>query len=561
MVVVGVIVMAVALGIGYALISGTPIQIEDGTVVEIRLRETLDELPQENVLAQLLGVDSLSLWEMGKVLQYAARDERVAGVYLEIHPLLLSWAQIEELRDYMKEFRQSEKPLHVFLALDMVRDPELYLAVAADSITLNPDAGLLVNGLLAEVTFYKKTLEKLGIKPEFIQFKEYKSAESYSRESMTPEIRGMYESILEDIEGRLVSVVSQDRNVSEESIREVLQGGVSSGTRAVEENLIDGLGYENEVLERFPTSESEKYRGITASRYLSVAKAEFQTRSEHKVALVGGLGTITSGDSNPFSETMGGMTLASNLRKIRENEDLEGVIFRVDSPGGSAVGSDMIWKEVALLEEADKPVVVAMSGVAGSGGYYISMAAREIISQPSTITGSIGVIFGKFDLSGLYEWLGISVDQVKTSPNADIFSVSSSLNQAQRDSVESWMEDIYGNFVGKAAEGRQVDYEEFEPRARGRIYTGAQARELGLVDDLGGLQTAIEHMKEALELEPDEEIELVLYPRPKSFWEQLTSGSLLQIRQHPSINQWLQEQFPLLSRPGPWVLMPEATIY
>jgi protease-4 len=442
-----------------------------------------------------------------------------------------------------------------------VRDPELYLAAAADSITLNPDAGLLVNGLLAEVTFYKKTMEKLGIKPEFIQFKEYKSAESYSRESMTPEIRGMYESILEDIEGRLVSVVAQDRNVSEESIREVLQGGVSSGTRAVEKNLIDGLGYENEVLERFPTRESEKYRGITASRYLSVAKAEFQTRSEHKVALVGGLGTITSGDSDPFSETMGGMTLASNLRKIRENEDLEGVIFRVDSPGGSAVGSDMIWKEVALLEEADKPVVVAMSGVAGSGGYYISMAAREIISQPSTITGSIGVIFGKFDVSGLYEWLGISVDQVKTSPNADIFSASSSLNQAQRESVESWMEDIYENFVGKAAEGRQVDYEEFEPRARGRIYTGAQAMELGLVDDLGGLQTAIEHMKESLGLEPDEEIELVLYPRPKSFWEQLTSGSLLQIRQRPSINQWLQEQFPLLSRPGPWVLMPEATIY
>jgi len=559
-VVVG-IVMAIAVGIGYALISGAPIQIEEGTVVEIRLRGPLDELPQENVLAQLLGVDSLSLWEMGKVLQYAARDERVAGVYLEIHPLLLSWAQIEELRDYMKEFRQSEKPLHVFLALDMVRDPELYLAVAADSITLNPDAGLLVNGLLAEITFYKQTMEKLGIKPEFIQFKEYKSAESYSRESMTPEIRGMYESILEDIEDRLVSVVSQDRNVSEESIREVLQGGVSSGTRAVEENLIDGLGYENEVLEKFPTSDSEKYQGITAGRYLSVAKAEFQTRSERKVALVGGLGTITSGDSDPFSETMGGMTLASNLRKIRENEDLEGVIFRVDSPGGSAVGSDMIWKEVALLEEADKPVVVTMSGVAGSGGYYISMAARKIISQPSTITGSIGVIFGKFDVSGLYQWLGISVDQVKTSPNADIFSVSSSLNQAQRESVESWMKDIYENFVGKAAEGRQVDYEDFEPRARGRIYTGAQAVELGLVDDLGGLQTAIEHMKEALGLEPDEEIELVLYPRPRSFWEQLSSGSLLRVRERPSINQWLQEQFPLLSRPGPWVLMPEATIY
>ena len=560
-VVVVVVVMAVAVGIGYALFSGAGISIEEGTVVEIRLRAALDELPQPNVLTQFLGLETMSLWEMGKTLQYAAQDDRVSGVYLEIHPLLLSWAQIEELRDYMKEFRQSGKPLHVFLALDMVRDPELYLAAAADSITLNPDAGLLVNGLLAEITFYKKTMEKLGIKPEFIQFKEYKSAESFSRESMTPEIREMYESILEDIEGRLVSVVSQDKNVSEESIREVFQAGVSSGIRAVEENLIDALGYENEVLDKFTDGDSEKYRGVTASRYLIMAEAEFHTTSQHKVALVGGLGTITSGDSDPFSETMGGMTVASHLRQIRENEDLKGVIFRVDSPGGSAVASDMIWKEVTLLEEADKPVVVTMSGVAGSGGYYISMAAREIISQPSTITGSIGVIFGKFDVEGLYEWLGISVDEVKTSPNADIFSLSSSLNEEQRQSVESWMEDIYETFVGKAAQGRQVAYEEFEPRARGRIYTGVQAKELGLVDELGGLQTAIEHMKEALELEEGEEIELVLYPRPKSFWEQLTSGGLIQIREQPSINQWLTEQFPLLSRPGPWVLMPEANIY
>ncbi|MEE8350562.1 MAG: signal peptide peptidase SppA, partial [Acidobacteriota bacterium] len=557
-VIVGVVVMAVAVGIGYALISGTPIQIEKGTVVEFRLIGPLNELPQQNILTQFLGLETSSLWEMGKTLQYAARDDRVSGVYLEIHPLLLSWAQIEEFRDYMMEFRQSGKPLHVFLALDMVRDPELYLAAAADSITLNPDAGLLVNGLVAEVTFYKTTMEKLGIKPEFIQFKEYKSAESYTRENMTPEIREMYESILEDIESRLVTVLSRDRNVSEESVREFLQSGVASGTKAVEEHLIDGLGYENEVLDLFEEGESGKYQGVTASHYLAVAEEEFHTRSEHKVALVGGLGTITSGDSDPFSETMGGMSMASHLRQVRNNNDLKGVILRVDSPGGSAVGSDMIWKEVSLLEEAGKPVVVTMSGVAGSGGYYISMAAREIISQPSTITGSIGVIFGKFDLAGLYQWLGISIDKVKTSPNADIFSINSSLSDAQRRSVESWIEDTYETFVGKAAEGRQMAFEELEPMARGRIYTGAQARELGLVDELGGLQTAIEHMEEILGIKENEEIELVLYPRPKTFWEQLASGSLLRAPRQPSINQWLEKQFPLLSRPGPWVLMPEA---
>ncbi|MEE2822845.1 MAG: signal peptide peptidase SppA [Acidobacteriota bacterium] len=556
-----VILIAITVGIGYALISRAPIQIEEGAVLEIRLSGTLDELPRHDVMAQFLGFETMSLWEIGKVLQYAAQDKMISGVYLQIHSLNLSWAQIEELRDYMKDFRNSKKPLHAFLALDMVRDPELYLATAADSITLNPDAGFLVNGLLAEVTFYKKTMEKLGIKPEFIQFKEYKSPEPLSRNSMTPEIREMYKSILEDIQSRLVSAISEDRNVSEESIKEVFRSGVSSSTKAVEKHLIDTLGYENEVHSKFISDHVKKYHGVMAKHYLKLAEDQFTTRSEYKIALVGGLGAITSGNSDPFSATMGGMTTASHLRKIRANEDFKGVIFRVDSPGGSAVGSDMIWNEIILLEEEGKPVVVSMSGVAGSGGYYISMAARKIISHPSTITGSIGVIFGKFNMENLYEWLGITVDQVKTSPNADILSTHTSLNEEHRKNVESWMENIYKNFVGKASEGRQIPYDILEPLARGRIYTGVQAKNLALVDELGGMQTAVKHMKEALALKKEDPVEIVLYPRSKTLWEQLISGDLLQIRKTPSITQWLQEQLPFLSNPTPRMLMPEATIY
>jgi len=253
--------------------------------------------------------------------------------------------------------------------------------------------------------------------------------------------------------------------------------------------------------------------------------------------------------------------MASRLRRIREDDDIKGIILRVDSPGGSVVGSDMVWKEVTLLEEAGKPVVVTMSGVAGSGGYYISMAASHIISQPSTITGSIGVIFGKFDLEGLYEWLGITIDQVKTSPNADIFSSLTSLTDEQRQMVESWMETIYDTFVQKAADGRSQTYQELEPRARGRIYTGVQAREIGLVDQLGGLPEAMDQMKQILELEEGEEIELVLYPQPKSLWEALAGGDFFGMRQRDSLGQWLEEQVPFLSDPAPWLLMPEARIY
>ncbi|MFQ5928121.1 MAG: signal peptide peptidase SppA [Acidobacteriota bacterium] len=563
-VIIGIIFLAIAFGAGYYLIVGKPITIKENTVVEVVLNQSLHELPPDNPLTQIFGSDKLSLWELGKVFQYAAEDDRVSAIYLEIHLCLLSWAQIEELRDYIKSFRESGKPVHALLAVDMVRDSELYLASAADSITLNPDAGLLVNGLLAQQAFFKRTMDKLRIKPQFIQFKEYKSAENFTREKMTPEIREMLESILRDIEGRFVSTVAQDRNTEEESLRRVMKVGMAPADQALEEKLVDTLGYKDEVVQPLMSSDDaseESYRGLKASHYLDAVKDKYKTRSQHKVALLGGLGAITAGHSDPFMEMMGGTTVASHLRKIRKDKNIKGVIFRVDSPGGSAVGSDMVWKEVRRLEEDNKPVVVSMSGVAGSGGYYISMGARHMVSQPSTITGSIGVIFGKFDMKGFYHWLGITVDQVKLSPNADIFSSFTSLNDEQKRNVESWMETIYENFVQKAAEGRGLDYEELEPKARGRIYTGAQAKEMGLVDELGGLQVAIARMKQALELEEDEEIELVLYPRPKSLWETLTSGDFFGSRQPPSWREWLEHELQHLSRPAPWLLMPEVRIY
>ena len=223
--------------------------------------------------------------------------------------------------------------------------------------------------------------------------------------------------------------------------------------------------------------------------------------------------------------------MAQILRDVRESGKYEAVLFRVDSPGGSAVGSDMVWREVELLEEAGTPVIVSMSGVAGSGGYYISMGASKIISQPTTITGSIGVIFGKFDLGGLYDWLGISIDRVKTSPNADLFSFSTSLTSEQREQVIAWMQEIYDAFVSKAAKGRGMEFAKLEEMARGRIYTGEQARKIGLVDDIGGFPRALEHVRQSLELEDDARINLVRLPKPKSFWETLSELGAVRMRQ------------------------------
>ncbi len=556
------IFLAIALGTGFYLLFPGPSHIEESTVVEVVLEGVLREFPPESALTQIFEGDGLNLWNLKRAFEYAARDDRVSAFYLEIHPLGLSWAQIEELRSYIKTFRDSGKPVHVLLAVDMIREIELYLASAADSITANPDAGTLINGLLAEVTFFKHTMDKLRIRPQFIQFKEYKSAQSFTRDRMSSPIREMYTSILTDLEGRFVSTVALDRQIQEATIRQAMQTGVAPVQKALEQNLLDTLGHRADVEQRFMegSEESEEYRGVDVTNYLASVEDEYGSSWSHRVAILGGVGMITSGRSSDYSEIMGGTTIASHLRKIRKDETIDGVIFRVNSPGGSAVGSDMVWKEVQLLEEAGKPVIVSMSGVAGSGGYYISMGARHIISQPSTITGSIGVIFGTFDMKDFYQWLGMTVDQVKLSPNADILSPFHSLTRQQREEVESWMEAIYETFVGKAAQGRSQEQEELERKARGRIYTGTQAKEIGLVDELGGLQTAIDQMKKTLGITPEEEMELVLYPEPKTFWESVASGDLLR-GTPPTLAEWLSKEIQFLATPAPWLLMPEPNIY
>ena len=558
-----VVLIAIAIGTGFYYLTSPQIEVRKDTIVELTVGGAAYELPAQSPFDLVWRPRTLSLWELGQLFRYAAQDDKVSGIYLEIYPLFWSWGQLEELRDHIRHFRQSGKPVHALLAVDMVTDSEMYLASVADSITLNPDAGLMVDGLMAEVTFFKRTLQKLGIQPQFIQFKEYKSPETYTRETMTPAIREMLRSVLEDLQQRFVTAVAEDRGIDEEKLRELVTQGMAEGDVALAENLVDRLGYKDDLEKELEVGEGSdrEYRSVAASPYLASVRDKFRVKSRHKVALLGGIGGITSGRSEPLADIMGGVTISSHLREIRKDDQIKGVIFRVDSPGGSAVGSDMIWREVRLLEEAGKPVVVSMSGVAGSGGYYISMGAHHIISQPSTLTGSIGVIFGKFDMTGLADWLGIDVERVKSSPNADIFSAFSSLTENQKERVESWMERIYIRFVERAAEGRNQETEEFEKKARGRIYTGSQAQALGLVDALGGLQSAVEHMREILDLGDEEQLELMLYPKPKAFWEALMSEDLWNLGTNSSPLAWLQREMRSLSTPAPWLLIPEIRIH
>jgi len=554
----------VSLGLYYAFRGSVP-SVENDTVVEVVISGETREFPANNPFLKILGPQGTSLWQLRNVFRRAAEDERIKAVLLEIHPMAWSWAQIEELRDQITGFRESGKPVHALLAVDLVREPELYLASATDSVTLNPDAGFLVNGLLVEQTFFKGTMEKLGVRPEFIQFKEYKSAESYTRDSLSPAVREMLEAIVADLEGRFVATVSEDRNLEEGVLEGFMKLGVATADQGLEMGLIDQTGYRHQVEELLAgDGEDSEYRSISGARFLKAARNGFTDSAEHRAAVLSAVGAIVAGKSDSMMDVLGGVSLARQLRKLRKDDQINGVILRVNSPGGSAVGSDMVWEEVRKLEQEGKPVVVSMSGVAGSGGYYISMGAGHLVSQPSTITGSIGVIFGKFDLSNLYQWMGVSVDQVKNYPHADIFSSSRSLGSEQRKQVEDWIADLYQKFVSKAADSRRMDFQDLEEKARGRIYTGAQAKALGLVDSLGGFDVAVRELKRALSLDDETPLDLRLYPHRKSWWEAAFSGDLVSVVRSfttaSPLNRWTLDLIRHLESPGPWLLAPELRI-
>jgi len=541
--------------------------VSPNSVLEIYVEGQHPELPPTSPFAKAFGQGGISLIEMRRILREAAKDSNIKTLYLTVPPMGTSWAQVEELRDQLLDFKKSKKPVIVRLTGDMAEEKEFYLASLGDEIYLNPDAGLLINGMAVEISFYKKLMAKLKIEPQFIQFKEYKSPEQYTREKMSPEIRSMLEGILTELQERFIQTVAADRTIPPNRLRELIQTGMAPAPLALKEHLVTALGYQDDVKAKLMSAKPDggkEYRSINAGQYLRAIQSRPYQARKTKVALLGGLGMIVSGSSDEVWENyMGGETIANRLHSIREDKSIKGVLFRVNSPGGSAVGSDKIWREVMQLEKEGKPVVVSMSGVAGSGGYYISMAARKIVAQPSTITGSIGVIFGKFNLKGLYEdWLGITTDRIKLAENADIFSPMNSLTDKQKAQIQSWMQEVYDTFVRKAAEGRKMKFEDLEAKAHGRIYTGSQAKQLNLVDELGGFATAISLLKKELKVPESEEIELVLYPKPKSLFQSLMEGDLFKTTTSlPSLENYLQQARTLLETPTIWMVTPQVEIH
>jgi len=550
-------ILAAGAAISYFLLEwGRPaVTVPAHAYLEINLSGELQEIAPPDFFSNvILGIRPLSMNELWMNIRKAKADDRIDAILLRINLLACDWAKVTELRDLILDVRKAGKKTYAYIDEAPDFDKEYYLATACDRIILHPMGWLGINGIGGYVPFFKNTLDKLGVRAEFEHVEEYKTAyNQFTKKGFTPAHREMMESIYGDLFSHYVKAVATARKKNEEEVRSLIDKAFFQGEEALKAGLVDDLLYEDQ-LQNLLQSGGRKLARITSDAYARVSPVSAGIGIGRRVALIYGVGPILSGESLP--QSMGGTTVARWIRQARQDKSIAAIVFRVDSPGGSSVASDVIWREVFLAKK-EKPFVVSMSDVAGSGGYWISMAAHKIVAQPQTLTGSIGVLAGKFDLSALYEKLGLTSEKIAYGKEADIFSTFRPFSPEEKKIMKDEILWTYDQFLTKVAEGRNMTKAEVNAVGRGRVWTGAQARDLKLVDELGGLTKAVELAKGLAGIAREEEVRLVVWPKKRTFWGSLfgrrVPESVLDMR--PGLKQ-AALALRLMERTRVWAVMP-----
>jgi len=477
------------------------------------------EIPEQpaSELGTFLERKPPSLRAVVDSLDRAASDPRISAVVVRVSALPESgWATVQELRDGITRFKRSGKPAYAHL--EAVGNKEYYLATACTRIYAVPTALLDVTGLSAEVTFLRGTLDKLGVQAQFEGVGKYKNAPNqYTERGFTEPHREQMESLVDVLYGEYVAAIAQSRGKTADEVRALVDDGPYDGRGAAKAGLVDELLYADQVHERLHRADR-----VTPGRYTRSSRG-FGLDGRPRIALVYAVGEIVSGESH--GSALGGTfagsdTVGHALRDAGEDDDMRAILLRVDSPGGSGTASDVIWREVQKARKS-KPVIVSMGDLAASGGYYIAMGSDGIVAQPGTITGSIGVFGGKFSLRGLYEKVGLSKEIITRGQHADLFTEYRPWTDDERAKIRDLMTAFYREFVTKAAEGRHKSYQQVDEVAQGRVWTGREALEHGLVDRLGGLDVALSLAKERAGIGKDQEVRLVVVPERKGLLETL----------------------------------------
>ena len=508
-------------GIGGALSS---MKAKDSYVLSLDLRKGLRD---HSSGASVFGASPSSVVDTARALNRAKDDDLIKGLFIRANQFGMAPASSEEIRLAIKDFKSSGK--FVITHAQGFEGTSIlpYRAVSAsDELWMQDTTGFAVAGLRSESEFYGGVFEKFDAQPQFEQFYEYKNAaNTYTQTGLTEAHREAATSYLTSIYDGAVTQIAEDRGITVAAVNGILTSAPHSAEAALDAKMVDKMGHVEEAREY-----ARKKAGGDTIKFKTVkAYGPGNSYSGKTIAFIGGQGGVVTGPSsdgsNPFTGgglTMGGDTVAKAFDDAAKNKSVKAIVFRVSSPGGSPAASDQIHDAVARAQEAGKPVIISMGQYAASGGYYVSANADSIVAMPATITGSIGVLGGKIALEDTFAKVGYNIEGITIGGDfAGAYSADEPFNQGQRAAYRGQLEDIYEDFTTRVAEGRDIPLERVKEIAKGRVWTGAQAKEIGLVDELGGIMKAIEVAKEMAEIDADAKINLKRFPRAKSTSEQL----------------------------------------
>ena len=472
------------------------------------------------LLGLLAGPEQSLLGAISR-LRKAGRDDRIDTVILRIRGVSMGWGQAGELRSAIRRLAESGKKTVAVIEFEGYGNASYYLASAADHVAVVPGANNPFVGLAIQSTFYGAALEKLGIEVEYERIGKYKSAvESYAEAKATDANREMMASMLDSLDATFVGNIAESRAMKPSQIRAIIDQAPTSPDEMLAHGLVDEVAFYDEVL----TSLGDPVT-VAADVYDRVPFQSVGFEAKDTFAVVYGTGAVVTGSaqrSTTGSRLMASEVVGESLRSAAENDSISAIIFRVNSPGGSPLASDLILREVARAQEAGKPVVVSMSDYAASGGYFVSAGADRIVSHPATLTGSIGVFSLRPNVRGLFEKLGVGVESMTRGAQADLLFVDSPLTPGSREVLERNVASIYSLFLDRVVAGRDMERDAVHAIAQGRVWTGAQALEVGLVDRVGGYHEALAEARALVGLEPDVDVALIEYPPPKPLAEQIS---------------------------------------
>lgn len=543
-------------GLVWLAMRGDTKEIAEDSFLRVTLAGSLTDAPGQGGLLLDPADAPLVTAELARGIRAAASDERIGGLYLEIDNASGGWGSWQELRGAVAEFSASGKPCVAYS--ESFGNGSYYLASACDTIVINPSGVSLVNGLAMQITYYRDTLDKIGVEPRFEHVGDFKSAvEPFERTGPSDAAAQAHEAMLDSLYAQMIAGIAAGRSMAPEAVIAAIDGLAISPQRAMEAGLVDAVAFPDAVVRNLrqvgdpgwvdllaaplPTKEPEEDEDLFTSIRTYLADSE-NSDADGVIAVVYAEGSIVSGDGEAglFAEnTLADGEFRDWMREVREDEDVKAVVLRVNSPGGSGLASDNMWREVERVKATGRPVVVSMGDYAASGGYFISAPADFIVAQPGTITGSIGVFGGSMAIGGLYEKLGLHQHTFKRGALADFLSPTGPYTPEAKAVFQGYLANFYDHFVGRVVDGRKLERDAVHAVAQGRVWTGEQALAVGLVDDLGGMDVAL---AKAAEIAKMEDYRMKSLPRERDFMELIMED--LATMRAPTVRVQLPAEIP-----------------